>query len=154
MNGNELEENLLTVSLPHGAKALSANASVPKSVKGVYAAARRKQRAKKTARTLAWAETLRALAGRRVCPNRYLIRWYFWQGRAPDDDNVVSRCKAYLDGACLAMGMDDRVLRLRGVERVRDRESGHVLELVFWRAEGEEEEGNGTLMGKGEMGAS
>lgn len=129
--------NPLIVSLPHGNKALSPNAPVPKSAKGVFAQARRKLKAKRAARTLAWAVTLEALAGRRVRPNRYMLRWFYKYGDPSDDDNVVARSKAYLDGACLAMGINDRDLRLLGVERVKDLKRFREVELVFWREEGD-----------------
>lgn len=127
-----------TVALPHGADVLSPNASVPKTAGGVMAAARKKQKAKKTARLLAWAGTLQCLHGRKLCPNRYLIRWFYKYGNPPDDDNALARCKAYLDGAASAMGVNDRELRFRGVERIKDVERWKELELVFWR---EEEDG-------------
>lgn len=128
----------LTVTLPHGSTALSANASVPKTAKGCLVAAKKKQKAKRLARTMAWALTLEALHGRKCCPNRYMIRWFFRYGEPPDEDNTVARCKAYLDGASSALGINDRVLRIRGVDRIRDRERTGTVELVFWR----EEEGN------------
>lgn len=126
----------LVVVLPHGPKVLSANASVPKTARGVMAAARKKQRAKKTARELAWALTLKALDGRVLKPNRYVIRWYYKYGEAPDDDNTTARCKAYLDGAASALKVNDRELRLCGVDRVKDRVRFREMELVFWREEG------------------
>lgn len=127
--------NSLTVALPHGAKALSANASVPKTARGVMVAAHKKQKAKRRARTLAWAVTLQCLEGRAFCPNRYVVRWYYKYGEPPDDDNVVARCKAYLDGAASALRINDRELRLRGVERIKDMQRGREVELVFWREE-------------------
>ncbi len=136
----------LVVALPHGAKALSANAPVPRTMKGMAVAARKKQRAKKTARELAWALTLKELDGRKLCPNRYVVRWFYRYGVAPDDDNVVARCKAYIDGAASALGINDRVLRFRGVERIRDGARGKVVELVFWR----EEEGASVFCEKSE----
>lgn len=127
--------NAFTVSLPHGNKVLSPNAPVPKTAKGVFAMARKKQKAKRTARTLAWAVTLEALAGRKVKPNRYMVRWFYKYGDPPDDDNAVGRCKAYMDGVCLAMKINDRDLRLMGVERVKDLVRFREVELVFWREE-------------------
>ena len=99
-----MNNEYLTVVLPHGPKVLSANASVPKTAKGLQVAAQKKQKAKRTARTLAWALTLQCLGGRKFRPNRYLIRWFYKYGEPPDDDNAVARCKAYLDGAASAMG--------------------------------------------------
>lgn len=135
-----MNNEYLTVVLPHGPKVLSANASVPKTAKGLQVAARKKQKAKRTARTLAWALTLQCLGGRKFRPNRYLIRWFYKYGEPPDDDNAVARCKAYLDGTASAMGINDVVLRLRGVERVKDMKRWKELELVFWY-----EEGDGTV---------
>lgn len=127
--------NAFMISLPHGNKVLSPNASVPKTAKGVFAMARKKQKARRTARMLAWAVALEALAGRMVRPNRYMVRWFYKYGDPPDDDNAVGRCKAYMDGACLAMGINDRDLRLVGVERVKDLVRFREVELVFWQEE-------------------
>lgn len=142
MNEDQRNRNDLcpgvTVTLPHGAKVLSANASVPKTARGCLVAARKKQKAKRTAKTLAWALTLKCLNGSLFKPNRYMIRWFFKYGEAPDEDNTVARCKAYLDGACQAMGMDDRILRIRGVERIRDRQRAGEVDLVFWYEKKEE----------------
>ena len=129
--------NAFMISLPHGNKVLSPNAPVPKSAKGIFTMARKKQKAKRTARTLAWAVTLEALAGREVRPNRYMLRWFYKYGDPPDDDNAVGRCKAYLDGVCLALKINDRDLRLVGVERVKDLVRFREVELVFWYEEGE-----------------
>lgn len=133
-----MSSQCFTVILPHGPEVLSANASVPRTARGLQAAARKKQKAKKTARTLAWARTLQGLGGRKFSPNRYVIRWFYKYGNPPDDDNAVARCKAYLDGAASAMGINDLTLRFRGVERVRDMERWKEMELVFWREEGNE----------------
>lgn len=130
--------DVFIISLPHGSAALSANASMPKTPRGMIVAVRKKQRAKKTARELAWAMTLKELAGRKLSPNRYVIRWHYKYGKEPDNDNTVARCKAYLDGAASALGINDRVLRLRGVEMVKDLKRWKVVELVFWREEGED----------------
>lgn len=108
----------LVVTLPHGPKVLSANASVPKTARGVMAL------------------TLKALDGRTLKPNRYVIRWFYKFGEAPDDDNTTARCKAYLDGAASALKVNDRELRLCGVDRIKDRVRFREVELVFWREEG------------------
>ena len=50
-------------------------------------------------------------------PVSYRIVWHY-KGRMPDDDNVVARCKAALDGCCDVFNIDDRLLKLRGVEKV------------------------------------
>lgn len=121
----------LIVVLTHGAKSLSAKASVPKTARGCLVAARKQQKAKRTAKTLAWVLTLEVLHGRRYSPNLYLIRWFFKYGEMTDEDNTV----AYLDGACQAMGIDARILRIKGVARIRDRQWAGEVELVFWHEE-------------------
>lgn len=127
----------LVVILPHKPKVLAVNAPVPKTARGVMAMARRKQRAKKTARELAWRLTFKELGGCALKPNRYVIRWFYKYGEAPDDDNTTEWCKAYLDGATSALKVNQRNLRLRGVERVRDRVRFREMELMFWREEGD-----------------
>ena len=135
----------LAVELPHPARALSPNASSPLTARGAMAAARKKTRLKKLARTLAWAHTLQALNGRRMAPNRYLIRWRY-KGTPPDDDNVIGSCKAFRDGACAALGINDRGLRLRDVEYVHDKARWKVMEMVFWS----EDEGGGPEAAEGD----
>lgn len=56
VDGNCCER--LTVTLSHWAKALPANAPVPKSAKGCLVPAKKKQKAKRMARTMAWPLTL------------------------------------------------------------------------------------------------
>lgn len=40
----------------------------------------------------------------------------------PDADNVLARCKAFLDGVCDALGVDDGSLDCLGVRRVHFRD--------------------------------
>lgn len=60
---------------------------------------------------------------------------YHWPTphRRWDDDNCVAACKAYLDGICSALEIDDRTLRLAGLEHVRDKTAG--VEIAIWNAE-------------------
>ena len=51
--------------------------------------------------------------------------WYF-KGNKPDADNCLARCKAYLAGACKAMGIDDRPLDCAGIDRVHDLSLIHI----------------------------
>ena len=61
-------------------------------------------------------------------PVRYDVTWFFWGGTGPDADNALASCKAYLDGCCDALGVNDRVLDCAGIHRVKDRvKDGTVL---------------------------
>ena len=48
-------------------------------------------------------------------------------------DNCLARCKAYLDGACKAMGIDDRTLDCAGIDRVHDLAKAGQVKIVFER---------------------
>ena len=50
-----------------------------------------------------------------------------------DADNCLARCKAYLDGACKALGIDDRTLDCAGIERIHDLGRAGQVEIVFER---------------------
>lgn len=68
-------------------------------------------------------------------PTRYDVTWFFWGGAGPDADNALACCKAYLDGCCDALGVNDRVLDCAGIHRVKDRvKDGRVL-IRFYREE-------------------
>lgn len=44
-------------------------------------------------------------------PGRLHLWWDYWRphkGNRPDDDNMLSRCKAYRDGLADALGIDDQ----------------------------------------------
>ena len=61
-------------------------------------------------------------------PVRYDVTWFYWGGTGPDADNALASCKAYLDGCCDALGVNDRVLDCCGIHRVKDRvKDGTVL---------------------------
>lgn len=67
-------------------------------------------------------------------PRVYDVTWYYWAGTGPDADNVVASCKALLDGCADGFGMNDRVLELGRVARVKvkraDSRAG-MVELDF-----------------------
>ncbi len=67
-------------------------------------------------------------------PVRYDVTWFFWAGLGPDADNVVASCKALLDGCADGFGINDRVLELGRVDRVKvkraDARAG-MVELRF-----------------------
>ena len=52
-------------------------------------------------------------------PVVYDVTWYYSRGVAPDEDNLVGRCKALLDGVADALGVDDRGWHLGVVSRVK-----------------------------------
>lgn len=100
------------------------------------AANKKKVSAKQRARTMAWAITWEALKGQKFVPTHYRVIWYF-KGDAPDDDNVLTRCKYYKDGACKAMKIDDGPLRCLGIDRVHDLTRAGQVEIVFERRDDE-----------------
>lgn len=51
-------------------------------------------------------------------PTTYRIVWNHYGHVQPDDDNVVARIKSYKDGVCDLLGINDKNLRLRGVDFV------------------------------------
>lgn len=122
----------LSISLPHTPRCLSPNAAVPLTKRGAQVAGFKKTAAKRRARQLAWAMTLEVLDGRRMVPTHYRVFWFF-KGNKPDADNCLARCKAYLDGACKALGVDDRLLDCAGIVRVHDLAKAGVVVLVFER---------------------
>ncbi len=116
----------LTVTMAHPPRELSPNGRVHWRAK-----ARSAQSVRRAA--MVWAQTATHYA--RVpnfLPKSYRIVWHY-KGRMPDDDNVVARCKAALDGCCDVFNIDDRLLKLRGVEKVHALHQplcGYV-ELIF-----------------------
>ena len=98
----------LTITLPHTPRCLSPNAKTPLTPRGALVAGFKKTAAKSRARNIAWGRTYEALNG-------------------------LARCKAYLDGACKAMGIDDRTLDCAGIDRVHDLDRAGQVEIVFER---------------------
>lgn len=122
----------LTITLPHTPRELSPNAKAPLTQRGAIVAGYKKTAAKRRARTMAWAATLEALGDHKMVPTHYRVTWYY-KGNKPDADNCLARCKAYLDGACKAMGIDDRTLDCAGIDRVHDLARAGQVEIVFER---------------------
>lgn len=129
----------LTITLPHTPRELSPNASAPLTKRGAQVAGFKKTAAKRRARQLAWAMTLEALKGRKMAPTHYRVFWYY-KGNKPDADNCLARCKAYLDGACKALGVDDRLLDCAGIVRVRDLDLAGMVEIIFERIDSQEDQ--------------
>ena len=126
----------LTITLPHTPRCLSPNAKAPLTQRGAIVANKKKVSAKQRARTMAWAITWEALKGQKFVPTHYRVIWYF-KGDPPDDDNVLTRCKYYKDGACKAMKIDDGPLRCLGIDRVHDLTRAGQVEIVFERRDDE-----------------
>lgn len=69
-------------------------------------------------------------------PAKYEVTWYYWGGTGPDADNALASCKAYLDGCCDALGVNDRELDCAGIHRVKDRAKEGTVLLRFYRDAG------------------
>lgn len=122
---------LFRLELPHTDAILSPNGNAPLSKRGAQGAAWNRVRVKGAAKRIAAVEAKRAGVGR--CshrPDAYRIIWFF-SGRAPDLDNLPSRCKAYLDAVCAALGMDDGGICHMEVLRVHDAGMAGRVVLVF-----------------------
>lgn len=122
----------LTITLPHTPRCLSPNAKAPLTSRGAVVAGYKRTAAKRRARNMAFWRTSEALNRRRMQPTHYRVVW-FYKGNKPDADNCLARCKAYLDGACRALGIDDRMLDCAGIERVHDFARAGVVEIMFER---------------------
>lgn len=93
-----------------------------------------KAKATKAARKLAMLRTL-AEGLRDPRPTHYRIT-YHWPTprRRWDDDNCIASCKAYLDGICATLGMDDRELTLAGLEHDRSKPGMAGVTVELWNA--------------------
>lgn len=107
----------LTISLPHPPEQVRPNGRAHWAAKAA---------AVKRARRLAMLETLGRMSEHTAwClthkPTSYTVRWYYWHGVEPDADNALAACKAYLDGCCDALQINDRDLACCGIERVKEK---------------------------------
>lgn len=127
-------KTILSITLPHPDRELSPNARLPLSRQGAVVAGYKKANAKKAARRKAWVETKAALTGWREKPTHYHLTWHY-KGAKPDADNCLARCKAYLDGACDALGINDRELDCAGIERVHSLTEWGTVTIKFGREE-------------------
>lgn len=119
----------VTVTLPHPAKELHPNARPHFMARA---------RAKKAARQAAYFASLAALRDTMetlyngyplsFTPTHYYLRWSYW-GNIPDEDNCLAACKAYLDGCCDALGINDKTLSSSGIARVHSKPK--QVELIF-----------------------
>lgn len=123
MNG----DFVLTVALARPGRVLSPNS------RSHWAAKQRVVREARTRARLLMLRSKREAEELRLLPEgwrpaRYDVTWFYWGGTGPDADNALASCKAYLDGCCDALGVNDRVLDCAGIHRVKDRvKDGTVL---------------------------
>lgn len=128
------------ILLPHPPAALNPNGNRAHYM--VISAARKKARALAAAATLAHLNTespcpLTAeeapafFATRHAAPSTYRVIWNHWGTTQPDDDNIVARIKSYKDGVCELIGINDKNLRLRGVDFIRDKYTAKTLTLII-----------------------
>ena len=85
-----------------------------------------KAKAIKRARSQAKLITLNLLRGYEApAATGYSYRYFFY-GPAWDDDNAIASPKAYLDGICDALGIDDQTLRFRELIHGADRKNPRI----------------------------
>lgn len=125
-----MNADYVTVVLRHPAN--SVNGSVPLKKTAAIRANYAKVAVKKKERNDAFVAGLHALRKLKqgFMPTGYRIVWYY-KGVRPDADNIVARCKHYLDGCALAFGVNDATWEFGGVQRVNDKERGGEVEIIF-----------------------
>lgn len=64
-------------------------------------------------------------------PTAYGLVWYYF-GQKPDADNCLSSCKAYIDGCCDALKINDKYLECCFIRRLRDKEKRGKIEISFY----------------------
>lgn len=126
--------------LPHPPSSLSPNgnkahymaiSAARKKCRSIAAAAAYQQIAETAPCPLTPADIPDYFATRYNTPATYRIIWNYWGTVQPDDDNVVARIKSYKDGICELIGINDKNLRLRGVDFIRDKATKKTLTLII-----------------------
>ena len=123
----------LTICLPHPDRVLHPNASNPTNPAAMRCIMGRKFAEKKKARTLARMTTLEALNRYEKPPfvEAYGLIWYY-NGKRPDCDGCIAICKAYLDGICEALQIDDNGLDIAYAIRMRSSRFANLLTINFY----------------------
>lgn len=89
---------------------------------------------KKDTRLDAYIRTRNAIAntegGEDFKPTGYKLIWYF-KGTPADADNCLANCKAVIDGAASAFGINDRFLEVKGIARIRAASNEKRIKLIF-----------------------
>ena len=90
-----------------------------------------KHRATKQARAQAKLNTLKALCGvKPPKPREYSLRYLWPTKRRLDDDNAIASVKAYMDGICEALRIDDASLKFRELIHASDKAKPR-LEIIL-----------------------
>lgn len=125
------EEICLTVALARPGRVLSPNSRSHWAAKQKVVREARMRARLLMLRSKRDAESMRVLPADWK-PERYDVTWFFWGGTGPDADNALASCKAYLDGCCDALGVNDRVLDCAGIHRIKDREQDGTVLIRFY----------------------
>ena len=89
-----------------------------------------KAKAVRSARQLAWGLSIAAGWDVSKLPDGDLHLWWDFYPptrRLPDDDNMLTRCKAYRDGIADALKIDDKRFRSHPYVRNEPRKGGQVV---------------------------
>lgn len=122
---------MLTVHLPHPAKALR-----PNTMRRCHWApiANARAAARDAARTATW-DAINTTPDTDISainpPRSYSLIWYY-KGKRPDADNCLASIKAYLDGCCDTLGIDDNILDVYFILRVHDKQKANTLDINFY----------------------
>lgn len=65
----------------------------------------------------------------------YAVRWER-KRKDWDQDNMIAALKPAVDGICDALGIDDKRLRLAGIDQAKDDEGIGYTEVRLWREDG------------------
>ncbi len=129
---------ILKITMPHPSDVLSPNQGLGNR----YAVNAARKAAKEAARVKMLCELTTARAGdpdSRLKAEKLVIIWYH-KGRGHDIDNAVAMCKAYVDGACKALGVDDGRFGILDARKVKSPNRAGEVDLVFHMREDESSE--------------
>lgn len=125
---------IITITFPHPDRALSLNGQVPLQARAAVVCNRKRVALKGATRRAAYLEAMKVLnyMPQRNFPARKLEVFWYYKGKMPDVDNVVTRLKPLIDGCCQAFGIDDRDIELGRVRRMHTlSDNAGKVDLVF-----------------------